>query len=267
MNHGLKEARFFVKEHSSQGDPDFNKLVSKRGVWAKRVVIEILVVLAIIMVLIALLLPAVRTAGPAARRSQCVNNLKHIGLALRNYQSEHGTFPPVYTVDAAGKPLHSWRTLILPYVEQKHLYDSIDLSRPWNDPVNAKAFQSTVQTYSCPEEKKAANGTTYLGVVGPTAFFSTGVSRRLEEITDGQDQTLMVIEVDKERSIPWMAPIDADERLVLGLGPKADLYHSGGVNALFASGTVRFLKATVPDSVRHALITIAGDDKVSNDKF
>ena len=77
--------------------------------------IELLVVIAVIALLIALMLPAVRTSGEAARRSQCVNNLKQIGLALHNYESTYDALPPAYTVDAAGRPLHSWRTLILPY--------------------------------------------------------------------------------------------------------------------------------------------------------
>jgi prepilin-type N-terminal cleavage/methylation domain-containing protein len=84
--------------------------------------IELLVVLAIIALLIALLLPATRSARGAAHRAQCVNNLRQIILALRNYELTHKAFPPAYTVDADGRPLHSWRTLILPYIEQEALY-------------------------------------------------------------------------------------------------------------------------------------------------
>ena len=95
-----------------------------------------------VLITVAMLLPAMRTAGPAARRAQCVNNLKQIALALFNYESAYNALPPAYTVDAEGKPLHSWRTLILPYLEKQSLYDSIDLSKPWNDPANAEALQN-----------------------------------------------------------------------------------------------------------------------------
>ncbi|HSG73025.1 MAG TPA: DUF1559 domain-containing protein, partial [Planctomycetaceae bacterium] len=100
--------------------------------------LEVIVVFLVIVVLIALLMPVTRNAGPAARRWACKNNLKQIGLALHNYHDSFGTFPPAYTVDADGKPLHSWRTLILPFVEQQSLYDSIDLTKPWDDPANAE---------------------------------------------------------------------------------------------------------------------------------
>ena len=82
-----------------------------------------------------LLLPAVQAAREAARRMSCSNNIKQIGLAMQNYHTAYGTLPPAYTVDAQGRPLHSWRTLILPFIEQQALYGEIDLSKPWNDPV------------------------------------------------------------------------------------------------------------------------------------
>ncbi len=70
-------------------------------------------------ILAGLLLPAVQAAREAARRVQCSNNLKQIGLALHNYNAAYKSLPPPYTVDANGQKLHSWRTLILPFIEQK----------------------------------------------------------------------------------------------------------------------------------------------------
>src|SRR5258708_3361414 len=101
---------------NSGNDPEFNDTIPKPGSGRGVKLVELLAVLSIIGLLIGLLLPAPRSARPAARRAQCNNNLKQIALALQNYEQAHKALPPAYTVDAEGRPLHSWRTLILPYL-------------------------------------------------------------------------------------------------------------------------------------------------------
>jgi len=228
--------------------------------------IELLIVLGIIAVLTALMLPATRTARPAARRAQCINNLKQIALGLHNYESVYNALPPAYTVNAAGRPLHSWRTLILPYLEQGPLYKTIDLSKPWDDPANAKARATVISTYVCPALSGPATATPYLAIVAPGGCFLPAKSRRSSEITDARGTTLMVIEVPRDRAVHWMAPSDADERLVMGIGPGSKLDHAGGMNAAFADGSVRSLRARVPAAQRRAMISIAGrDDEAARD--
>src|SRR5215216_2911150 len=88
--------------------------------------IELLVVIAIIAILIALLLPAVQAAREAARRSQCVNNLKQIGLALHNHMEAKGALP-VGAPNGVTKP--NWRIHILPFMDQQSVYDQLDLAQ------------------------------------------------------------------------------------------------------------------------------------------
>jgi hypothetical protein len=78
---------------------------------------------------VALLLPSVGHGPEHPRRAQCGNHLKQIGLALQNYHDTYNSFPPAYIADANGKPMHSWRVLILPFMEQKPLYDKFQASR------------------------------------------------------------------------------------------------------------------------------------------
>ncbi|MEX1223849.1 MAG: DUF1559 domain-containing protein [Pirellulales bacterium] len=92
--------------------------------------VELLVVIAIIGILIALLLPAVQAAREAARRMQCSNNLKQIALALHNFESTHGKLPAGGVYSKAGGYGHSWWTQIMPYLEQKNLYDQFDFDAP-----------------------------------------------------------------------------------------------------------------------------------------
>ncbi len=211
----------------------------KSGSLPRRLV-GLLAVVGVIGVLVALFLPSVRFAPEAARRMQCANNLKQIALALRDYESVHHALPPAYTVDAEGKPLHSWRTLILPYLEQQALYDRIDLSKPWDDPANKEAYETTLSVYRCSSADGPANHTTYLAVVTPHGCFQPSEPRKLSEITDDPDLTLMVVEVDSQQGVHWMSPTDASEQWILNLGTMAELPHPGGVQAVCVGGRGSF---------------------------
>jgi prepilin-type N-terminal cleavage/methylation domain-containing protein/prepilin-type processing-associated H-X9-DG protein len=225
--------------------------------------IELLVVIAIIGIGIALLLPARRSARPAAYRNQCCNNLKQIAVALMSYEADYHALPPAYTVDADGKPLHSWRTLILPYLEQKPLYERIDLTKAWDDPVNSAAGQASVPAYRCPAADCPSNHTVYLGIVAKGGCFRPAEPRPLSEITDDHAETLMVVEADSPHAVPWMAPSDADEKLLLSFGPESAFAHIGGMNVAFVDGSAQFLSSDASDSLWHALISIAGNDHLA----
>jgi prepilin-type N-terminal cleavage/methylation domain-containing protein len=134
-----------------------------RRFWSSRTgftLVELLVVIAIIGILIALLLPAVQAAREAARRSQCTNNMKQIGLALHNYHDTHKTFPPAAIWGTPNTPAnvlgrlpdpyhHTWCTAILPFMEQQPLYDTVDFRlRAWGQTI----VSTQVQTLRCPSD-------------------------------------------------------------------------------------------------------------------
>lgn len=133
--------------------------INKRGFT----LIELLVVIAIIAILIALLLPAVQQAREAARRTQCRNNLKQIGLALHNYTDVHGVFPSGWIgVDVAtGQPFVSgpsgwgWASMLLPYIDQGPLYRQLNLELPLLDTDNNPSLRTAVPTYRCPSDAGA----------------------------------------------------------------------------------------------------------------
>jgi len=147
--------------------------------------IELLVVIAIIGVLVALLLPAVQPAREAARRSQCINNLKQIGLGLHNYQSAIGSFPPGAGMQPRSMTQGEWsagwtewsaQAMMLPFLEQKPLYDSINFTMVGGFDVggtaNATAYNTIVNSFLCPSDGNAGKNNTnnYYACVGTSTY-------------------------------------------------------------------------------------------------
>lgn len=120
--------------------------------------IELLVVIAIIAILIALLLPAVQQAREAARRSECKNNLKQIGLAMHNYHDTYRVLPPGFNVDlvvantATGNGGLGWSGSILPGLDQSNVYNMIDFNADWGTGDNEKACATYLSVYRCPSD-------------------------------------------------------------------------------------------------------------------
>ena len=116
--------------------------------------VELLVVIAIIGVLIALLLPAIQAARESARRLQCQNNLKQLGLGMANYQAATGSFPPGQRRFAVNGEKHAWCSFFLPYIEQNNIHDLIDFKKPFTDQSNFDAVTSLISTYLCPSTSR-----------------------------------------------------------------------------------------------------------------
>ncbi len=173
--------------------------------------IELLVVIAIIAVLIALLLPAVQAAREAARRSQCVNNLKQIGLALHNYHSTNDKFPIGGACTGVGAVTNcpTWngfsaQAQMLTYMEQAPVYNSINFMIVSTNPQNTTSAFTTVNSFLCPSDGGATtpnggNGNSYAGSQGTTTqgnpgtstgLFSTGADYGLRDIIDGSSNTV-----------------------------------------------------------------------------
>ena len=197
--------------------------------------VELLVVIALIGILVAMLLPAVQAARESARRAQCVNNLKQIGLGVHNYATTHGGIPPTSTGSVGSR--RGWVHLILADLEQSGLADKYRDDIEWFDPINAPFYQAQLAVMQCPSAPRsrtitgttggsapeaftgaacgdysaqgAMDSSTVLGLGIPAAFPRRGLWNqslavtRLAECTDGLSNTLMIVE-DAGRPEFWV---------------------------------------------------------------
>ena len=243
----------------------------KKSTGPAALVIVLLAVLGVVVVcggiLLALLLPAVQAAREAARRAQCSNNLKQIALAMHNYHDVNGCFPPAYFADEDGKPMHSWRVLLLPYLEQQALYNQYNFDEPWDSPANQRIASTIVPVYRCPSDPNPASPqTSYVMIVGPGTISDGTESTSLQDIADGSSNTLMVIEATGT-GIGWTDPRDLDATKITfevnePTGGEIESQHPGGAQCALCDGSVRFLSEfTDPEEVR-AMTTIAGGEAV-----
>ncbi|MEN6558446.1 MAG: DUF1559 domain-containing protein, partial [Thermoguttaceae bacterium] len=166
-------------------------------------------------VLIALLLPMVSCAREPARQMMCANQLKMFGLALLNYQTKYGQFPPACVFDKTGRPMHSWRVLILPFMEMETLYHRYQFDEPWNSPDNKKLFSKRPRDYACPNDRQPFNtsetpNTSYLAVVGPNTAWNRLSSPAGDAMHMGEKElkaSALVVETT-DASVPWTEPKD-----------------------------------------------------------
>ncbi|HEX4610110.1 MAG TPA: DUF1559 domain-containing protein, partial [Urbifossiella sp.] len=198
-----------------------------------------------------------------ASRAQSVNNLRQIALAMHNYESTYGSFPPAAVVDKTGRPLLSWRVLILPYVEQNVLYGKFKLDEAWDGPTNKPLLDKMPPIYAMPTPTKAkADETHYQVFVGRGAAFDLLRGPRIADFTDGTSNTILV--ATAATPVPWTKPDDmafdpnADMRRVIGFFP--DVCH-----AALADGSVRTLSRSTSKVTLHGAITRSGGEVLGND--
>lgn len=244
--------------------------------------VELLVVIAVILVLIALMLPAVQSAREAARRTQCNNNLKNIALGLQNYHETYKQFPPavIGPSNVARERQFSWMVAILPFMEQRNLYDKLRLDLPWDDPHNLALLRPTFipDFLACPSDpgpRLTPEGfvkTSYVAITGSKVALRSstrgiiGFDRglRMDEITDGTSNTAIVGEVTDGGA--WFAGGAGTARPIDDWIEK-DIKspHPGGALFAMADGSVQYISRTTEPLMLRRLAIAQDGQNVSLD--
>jgi type II secretory pathway pseudopilin PulG len=223
-----------------------------------------MVTTATIGVLVALLLPAVQAAREAARRNASMNNMKNILLAMFNYEAAKKTYPPYANIDAAGKPLLSWRVHLLPYMEQEALYKQFHLDEPWDSEHNKQLISLMPELFLDPSSRLSPTDgkTHYLGVLGEGRLFDGAAQgRKMATIGDGTSNSIAFVQTGDAGAVIWTKPQDwepdADD-----LMKPFDPLHPGGFLAGFCDGHVAFIGYDIDPSAFEALLTVNGGETV-----
>ena len=127
-------------------------------------------------------------------------------MAVANYHETYGCFPPAYVADRDGKPMHSWRVLILPFLEQQELYNAYNFAEPWNGPSNRKLAGRIGNIYlRSGLDSDQIHTTSFVAVVGPQTLWHGSQPTNRKDLGDGSHNTLLVVEVPDGRFL-WMEP-------------------------------------------------------------
>lgn len=211
--------------------------------------------------------PALVAAQQASARRTCASNLHKIGQALLAYEAQYGQFPPAYTTDVAGKPLHSWRALILPFLgpSEMAIYRQLNLNVAWDAPENLMIARRMPRVFASPLDPNSLNlqESNYVAIVGPRTMFPDAKGRRLVDVVDGRESTLLVVEV-KSNGKSWLEPVDLSYNMIdFQIGGDLGGNHDNGANVLTANGDVHFLLNSTPPSEVEAMATVAGGEAVT----
>jgi prepilin-type processing-associated H-X9-DG protein len=185
----------------------------------------------------AWLYPAVVEVRAAARRVDAANQIRQLLESLQNYHNVHGMLPPAQTQDDQGKPLQSWRSIVLPYLEAATVGEQIDRDSPWDSPVNRQFHDaSDGQYFVCARGETSDSGMThFVAVVDEGTVLRKNETIAFKDITDGVAITAILIELP-ESDIHWMEPRDVNIEQAIRI--IQDNPYRGGVNVGFADGSV-----------------------------
>lgn len=234
------------------------------------------------VIVYAFFAPVAHRCGSRMRFAAAQNDFKLIALALDHYRDSCGRFPPAFVSDASGRPLYSWRVLILPYLEETQLYARFHLDESWDSPHNRALLPLMPPTYRLPHRSHAEQpeGTTFVQVfLGKGTAFESPRGEPLilpdgtPNFPDGLAETLLAVEA--RTAMPWTQPTflpflaDAPLPTLGGTDPPGWWSDPTGDNFLATTANTRALSCSrkIEERTLRALITRNGGEPIDSEKY
>ena len=254
----LLQANFSVEPHA-----EASRTKSSRFVLWSIVGLSVFVGVLAVLGVALYLLNERKTKALALLSPQCQNNVRTISLALVQIglgEAGQGHFPAAAITDKQGKPLLSWRVVILPYIGHQDLHKKFHLDEPWDSPHNLALLKLMPAVFQCPGDPKPEEGmTNYQVIVGPDTIFTPDFKPvAITDIPDGGYRTFLFGE--SPRKVPWTKPEDLPININL---PLHGLGNHDGFYMGFADGHARYFKSDIEPTLINAILTRNGQEDIS----
>lgn len=197
----------------------------------------------------------------APQSSSCEAQMEQIVTALHAYHDKYESFPPAFVADTEGKPLHSWRVLILPFIDKQELYDAYKFDQAWDGPDNKQLLGRMPEVFRCADDEMLGPTTTsYAAIIGDHTAWHGAKATKRQKMKDDPKYSIMLVQASQSE-IPWMSPRDI-EFSKMGLTFRSEKEQSisnakgeGGLAAML-DGTVTTIAADIPKGELRNLLDV-----------
>ena len=268
----------FAPNQSSSLSPSTRNL-SKFSPTARRLIAAVLCIAGLAgfaSVIYRYGVPAITTLSSGRERAIAVSNLEKIANALNAYSADHGVYPLPMVRDKSGKPMHSWRVAILPYLNETSLYNDYDFNQPWDSPTNYALVEKMPAVYSSATPGSWSDYEChYQLVAGDRTLFPSIGPVNPKKLLDDPSKTALVVEAlsaksGQNQTRTWTEPFELDLQAMSGLigsspGVEIGAVTEGGAAIATVDGAGHFIEDTTPPEIVLAILTASGGEPLADD--
>ena len=232
-------------------------------------VVDLLAATPFIVLIIAFVMSLLPRGHQPQYQNSCANKIRQLTIAALNYESGRRRLPAAYTVDSDGRRLHSWRVELLPFMEEKPLYEEIRRDEQWNSDHNQRVGARRIPMLECPADRRQRDDATtdFVAVVDSTTAWPGSIGVRSRDFADGMSKTIVHVEASG-MNVSWIEPRDLTLEQALMINDRdvvetINSRHNGVAHVTFADGATRAISKDIDPDLLRALLTRNGGEDVT----